>query len=117
MHKSIPILLVLMAIGVLLLGSGMSGEVVFNQYVKEACRTNADCAQPYVCCLFSSGGGGVCNTEDLCSAVAALGTSEAAPTPPQVENYAQILIGAGIIIFCIAALYFVSKRAEEPQKT
>ena len=51
-----------------LMGSGITGLYQLD-WEQNSCSTNADCYIGEICCPFYDGNGGVCDTEDKCSAV------------------------------------------------
>jgi len=65
-NSIIALLITLAMIGILLLGNGITGLVVFGEDTKETCSSENLCTAPEVCCKFYEQEAGVCHTEDMC---------------------------------------------------
>ncbi|MBU3941187.1 MAG: hypothetical protein KKH88_04640 [Nanoarchaeota archaeon] len=98
-----------------LMGSGITGLYQLD-WEQSYCSTNADCYIGEVCCPFYNNNGGVCDTEDKCSAVYRLtmemggqtSINEETQTISHLEqprsvaiNVAYIFIGIVLIILTI----------------
>jgi len=66
-NSIIALLITLAIVGIMLIGNGMTGLVVFGQDTKETCSSENKCTAPEVCCpFFGEDDAGVCHTEDMC---------------------------------------------------
>ncbi len=107
-------LIVVAMLAIFLLGNGIAGMVVLDDYTRPICVLDTECAGDLVCCWFYGEESGVCHEFDMCSSITEL-TKETKlqfPQPTDVKGlyFLQILLGLIIAALAFYALlhYFRS---------
>lgn len=104
-NKIIVSTVFLALLGVFFLGDGLTGMSIASDTVRELCESDAECAAPDVCCLFSGKDAGVCNDAGMCESIALLTKEQYADTGPDSKYISEVILGVIIVIAIFLIMY------------
>jgi hypothetical protein len=134
LDKTIIILMLIGGlIGIGLIGFGITGKVVFDNYsVKDLCESDSECKSPEVCCLFYQENAGVCHDASMCEKIKEITQRESITKDDWKDlviqkpegrsvNSELMFIGSLILVVVVALVYIYSsvknKKAKGKKKT
>lgn len=128
-QKNLIIAIITLGIlGFLLIGVGITGNVIMNtNTIGDVCSSDTDCQNGKICCLFYQENSGICHTTDMCETVMDITKSEnnqmevwrdfSKELPKNDKTYSlEILFGILILIAVGISLYILGKTSKQTSK-
>jgi hypothetical protein len=123
-------ILLLGLFGIILLGIGVTGNVISGEYtLGDVCSSDSDCQNGNICCIFYNKESGVCQTADMCETVSKITLEEenrlfaynefSKEKPDINKTYTfEIVIGILILAMVCLALYilYTGKKEKSSKK-
>lgn len=119
----------LIMLGIFLADMSVTGNIVFDETVKNLCESSNDCEGPEVCCYFYEENAGVCHHSIFCPGIEELTREEKLSKEDNVikvinefpksgdEVPVEYLLGVLLVIIAIFLIFNYLKVKEEVKKT
>lgn len=119
-------LLIFGLIGILFIGSGITGKVVNDSYYFKLCSNNNECSSNETCCLFYQQTSGVCNPQGNCEKITEITKNDASKmenwkkmyyeNAQQNTNYTSLIVTGVLIILIVLVGIFFAYKSEKKTK-